>query len=150
MRVQAIEEHIKPVSSFPAESSAEAETRYNDQATAASATGIDTQGYDDCLVVLDLNTITSPGTLDVLVMDSSVGTTAAGASTVTGAAFAQKLFATGQGLALGRVKTKLTKRYLYIRAIAATATAKEYGIQAILGKNELNPVTQVTAAEFTV
>ena len=150
MTRSSLEENLRPQSAFPASSRASADTRHNDQATAASSTGIDTLGYDEALIVLDLNTITSPGTLDITVMDSTVQTGAAGASTITSAAFTQKLLVDAPGIFVGRVKTKLYKRYLHIRAVAATASAKEYGIQVLLGKNEIKPVTQVTAAEFTV
>lgn len=151
MTVIAMEEAVKPSFPFPSTTRALADTRYNDQTTAASATGIDTLGFDEVQIVLGLNTITAPGTLDVIVMDSSIGTSAVGASAITGAAFDQMALADAPGVFNGRIKTKNTKRYLYVRSIAATASLKEYVVLANQGLNETSrPLTQLTAPQFTV
>ena len=150
MSKTAIEEDIKVVSAFPSLSRASADTRYNDNATAASSTGIDTLGFDEALVVLDLGTITGAGTLNVIVMDSSVQAGATGAVAIPGAVFTQKALANCPNVYEGRIKVKNYNRYLHVRAIAATASAKVYGVSVILGKAAERPVSPVNDIGFTV
>jgi len=150
MKPLAAEEFIKVTNPFPSGSRALADTRHNDQVTAASSTGIDTLDFDEALVVLDVLSITSPGTLDITVMDSSVQAGAAGAATITGATFAQKLLVDAPELLVGRIKTKNNKRFIHVRSVAATASAKEYGVMMILTRAHIHPVSQVNTVEFTV
>ena len=149
MPISSLKEKIKIQEAFKALQRSTADTRYNDQTTAASAVGIDTKNFDQAIIALALGTITSPGTLDVTVLESSVGTTAAGANAITNAVIAQKSNG-DSGLYVGQIDTKNTKRYLYVKAVAATASAKAYGISVILGKSDgLDPVTQVNTVAFT-
>lgn len=149
MRIQALTEEIKVVQVKPPDSDAVAETLYNDTATAASATGIDTKDFDEFVLGLDLRTITSPGTLDISVYESDSAATAAGSSLITGAAFAQKVSGV-DGMFLGRIKTKNTKRYLYVKTIKATASAKKFGVFAILGRADAEKVSQDETLGFDV
>lgn len=126
-----------------------ADTRYNDALTAASATGIDTKGYDEALIVADLGAISS-GTLDLTIMDSSLAASAVNATAVTGATFTQLTSSRDSGIYTGRVRTKNTKRYLYIRAVAATADDKAYAVNVLLGKADSLKVTQDNTPDFTV
>jgi len=149
MTVKALEESIRPASAFLPDDRSGTTDLYNDVETLASATGIDTRDYDEALIELSLNTIASTGTLDVTILESSVGTTAAGANAITGAAFSQKSNG-DSGVYVGRIQVKNNKRYLYVKAEQAIATSKKYGVNVILGKSEKEPVTQANTAEFTV
>jgi len=150
MSNESLKEGLLLTPAFEALQRSLADTRYNGLVTAASSTGIDTRDYDQCIIEFNLGTIASTGTLDVAVYESSVSTTSAGSNFLTGASFAQKSNG-DNGLLIGQIDCKNTKRYIYVQAIAAVATAKEYGINVLLGKYDgLSPVTQDNTVAFTV
>ena len=150
MSIESLKEGLYLTTAFEALTRSLADTRYNGLVTAASSTGIDTKDYDQCIIAFNLGTIASTGTLDVAVYESSVGTTSAGSNFITGASFAQKDNG-DNGLFVGQIDCKNTKRYLYVQAIAAVATAKDYGINVLLGKHDgLSPVSQDNTVAFTV
>ncbi len=147
-RIAELEEVIRPAEAFPADERSTATTLINN-AAAGSATGIDTRGYDSALIALNLTTIAGSGTLDIGCYFGASNSDAVTIAALTGASFDQ-MSAGSDGLYVGRIKTKNQARYLYIKAVQASAESKKYAVNAILGKADSDPVTQANTAQFTV
>lgn len=134
----------------PRATSAES-TLYNGSAQGNTGVGIDTRDFDEALIMAQVGAIS--GTLDIAVYDSSVGTNSTGATAITGAAFTQitASYVGSDGVFVGSVKTKNTKRYLYIQTITATAAAKSFAVSVLLGKGDgPMPVSQAQTVAFQV
>lgn len=94
-------------------------TTYNGAAD-ASGVGIDVRDYDECMVVLNVGTVPSNGTLDVTISESDDNTALASASTaITGAVFDQVDADNDESTFVGQVNLKVRKRYLYVKAVVA-------------------------------
>jgi hypothetical protein len=92
---------------------------------------VDTQGYDEAVVVLDTGTFTT-GTLDVKVQESADGSS--GWTDIAGAAFAQVTSTTDDSVYVGSIRME-GPRLRYLRAVAVVATAACLGAVTIhLGK----------------
>lgn len=147
-RVIALEEQIRPAEAFPADERSTATTLINN-AAAGSATGIDTRGYDEALIMLNLTSISGAGTLDIGTYFGASNSDAVAISALTGASFAQKSNG-DDGVFVGRVKVKNQARYLYVKAVQATAASKKYAVSVLLSKADSEPVSQANTVEFTV
>lgn len=150
MTIKALEEMTRVESPFRADARSSAETRYNDQVTASCATGIDTKGYDEALIALDVNAIAGGGTLDVTVLEDDAKSSAVNATAISGAVFTQKTSSDDAKTFVGRIKTKLTQRYLYVKAVQGVAASKKYSVHVLLGRARDLPVSQEQTVEFTV
>lgn len=94
-------------------------TTYNGEAD-ASGIGIDMRDYDECMVVLNIGTVPSDGTIDVTLRHSDDNTALASKSTaITGAVFDQVDADNDQSTFVGQVNLKVKKRYLYVKAVVA-------------------------------
>lgn len=81
---------------------------------------VDTAGYDEAMIVLDVGAITATGTLDVKVQETD--TSGSGYADVASAAFSQKVTATQNAVYVARLKCDgARKRYIRIVAVQATA-----------------------------
>ena len=118
-------------------------------ATTVNGTGIDCKGYDEALIVLALGIIPSTGTVDVKIQESSDNGAADTFADVTGAAFAQKVAASGALTYVGRINLRGRERYLRSVVVVANQTVP-LGVLAILSQAKVNPVTQVNAVGFNV
>ena len=151
---ERVTESSKVVQAFPPRSTSSAETKYNGSVDGNTVVGIDTMNYDEALIMLQIGAIS--GTLDVTVLDSSIDDDSTGATAITGAAFAQVTGAVspsvGQdGVYVGSILTKNTKRYLYVKAVTATAAAKVFGVNVLLTRADgPKPVTQAQTVAFQV
>jgi hypothetical protein len=132
---------------------ATASTLYNGSVDGATCVGIDTMKYDEAAVLLQAGLISS-GTLACSIFDSSVGTTSVGASAITGADFTTltaENYRGSTGVFIGSIKTKNTKRYLYVKTVLTVADAKDFGVTVLLGKGDgAMPVTQGQTVAFAV
>lgn len=105
----------------------------------ANGTGVDTVGYDNGMVVLEVGVVsgTAP-TLNVKIQESDDNSSF---TDVTGATFTQ-VTATGNSQVL-RLSNLNTTRKRYLRAvatIAGTTPSFAYGVEFLLGNNVSNPV----------
>jgi hypothetical protein len=98
---------------------------------------VDTQGFQELLVIVSAGTFSATGTLDVKVQDTT--TSGSGYADVTGAAFTQVTDATDEKIYVGRIKLNsftngtTDKVERYIRVVATQATAATiYGVTVIL------------------
>lgn len=125
-------------------------TDYN-ATTQGGASGIDLQGYDECMIELELGAFAG-GTLDVDLLESATDSAAAATlitdSASTEADFAQKTSANANNPYVVRIRAKDVKRYLFIRVINSSGDAKNYAISALLGKADSEPVSQVNTVDF--
>ena len=129
-----------------------ASTLYNGSVLGATGVGIDTKDFDEAQIMLQIGLISS-GTLDCSVYDSSVGNNSTGSTLVTGASFAQvsSSYVGSTGVFVGSIKTKNTKRYLYVKTVLATADVKDFAVTVALGKGDgAMPVTQGQTVAFQV
>jgi len=84
--------------------------------TNASGYGIDTQPYDDAIVMIDVGTFQgAAATLSVDVYESATDDPSA-ATLLAGAQFADVNEATDDTAYNGAIRTKMNKRYLFVRA----------------------------------
>jgi hypothetical protein len=117
--------------------------------TAASTdgTGIDCQGFEEALVIFDLNTIASTGTADVHVEESDDNSTF---TDITSAVFSQKTAASDITPYVARID--LTKHARYLRAVLACdgSNAVIAGVAFLLGSPKNLPVTQANTVGFDV
>lgn len=149
MRISALEESIRPAEAFPADERSTATTLINNAAS-GSATGIDTRDYDEALVMLNLTSISSTGTLDIGAYYGASDNDTPGITAITGASFDQ--YENGDdGVYVGRIKTKnIGGRYLYIKAVQAVAASKKYAVNVLLSKADKAPVSQANTVVYTV
>jgi len=106
----------------------------------ATVTGtvVDTAGYDEAMIILDVGTITATGTLDVKVQEAVVAAFSTPID-ITGAAFPQVLPATDDAVFVGHVRlTAARKRYMRVSATDATAAAL-MGCSIVLMKGIVKP-----------
>ena len=128
-----------------------------------NGTGINVQGVDEALVVLQLGTLTATATLDVKVQHSDDDSTYVD---ITGAVFAQKLPADSDGEFVGRIDLVGAKKFIRLVAVTATANTVYSGhFSLIMGPGSsagtVNPptaaqsqkdipVSQINAVEFNI
>jgi hypothetical protein len=123
------------------------------QVTAATATyggaGVDTQGFRDAKIVLNVGTCLGPTTLGVEICENSANSPV-GSIPITGAAFLVSA-TNDQNVLVGNVQG--TKRYLFARAVASapgSPTITGLGITAELGDAVSAPVSQSQTVAFDV
>ena len=144
----ALYEEVKVINAFLPASYA-AGTNYN--GAASGAVGIDMRGFDEATIIVHAGTVTGSGTLDITPMQNTTNTTV-GVAVVpnvagTTQAFPQIVAANDETVYIGRLQAKNMNRYLFIRAVGATA-ASVFGITVILSKAAQMPVSQVNAVSF--
>ena len=149
MRLGEIEERVRPATAFKPDERSTATTLINDAAS-GSATGIDTRDYDTAMIMVELTSISSTGTLDIGTYYGASNADSAGITAITGASFTQLTNSSSAGIYVGRVKTKNQGRYLYVKAVQAGAFSKKYDVKVLLYKADKEPVTQANTVEFTV
>lgn len=115
--------------------------------TGHTGTAVDTQGFDDCLVVLTVGTIATTGTLDVKVQECD--TTGGSWSDITGAAFSQYTSASDETHVVGRIHVAGRKRYLRGFANVAAA-ASEFSVGFILASAQRTPTSQTASVAFNL
>jgi hypothetical protein len=142
-------EGVKVVQAFePDEKSTEA-TLHNG-ATSTNATGIDTKGFREALIVVNVGDMASTGSLAIDVAFSAESTDATVTPTVLSGTSIAIADTEDDNVFVGRVKVDAQARYLYVKCVESGAVAKNYGITVLLsGANSL-PVTQENTEEFDV
>lgn len=114
--------------------------RPNTVTATANGTGIDTKGYHDGMVTLEVGTVagTAP-TLDVKIQESDDNTTFVD---ITGATFTQVTASNNtQKLRIADLNGGTRKRYIRaVATIAGTGPSFAFAVNAILGQAESNPV----------
>jgi len=101
-----------------------------------STSGIDTQGFNDALFLLNINQIDNPATMTAAIYESDVNSSAS-AVAITGADFG--VFSkSNQGPFSGSVKCSEKKRYLFMRTQQSGPTAS-YSATVLLGAAASNP-----------
>jgi len=147
--IKGLHEEVKVVQVVPPETVTATLTTYNNT-TAAAASGIDTQGFDEMLVELSLGAIT--GTLDVAVFDSATddgeAATAFTDGSGTAADFDQLGSSDDDKTLIIRVRARDMKRYCFIKVTNADASSKAFGINVLLAGAEDQPVTQDNTVDF--
>ena len=145
-----LHEIIKTVQVTPPAAVTATLTTYNNT-TAAAASGIDLQGFEEMLCELSLGALT--GGLTVSLLDSATDDGEAATAITDEAGTAAAFDALGSSddnkTLLIRVRTKDVKRYLFIKVINATGGSKTFGINLILGAAKAYPVTQENTVDFT-
>jgi hypothetical protein len=123
------------------------------QVTSATATyggaGVDTQGFRDAKIVLNVGTCLGPTTLGVEICENS-SNSPVGSIPITGAAFLVSS-SNDDGVQVGNVQG--TKRYLFARSVACapgSPTITGLAITAELGDAASAPVTQQKTVAFDV
>jgi len=81
-------------------------------AVTTNGTGVDTRGYHQALVILNVGTVTT--SLDVKVQESSDDDTADSYADITGAAFTQVTTANDNAIYVARINLTGTERYIRI------------------------------------
>lgn len=116
-------------------------------AAGAAASGIDTQGYDEALVLLNVGDVVSGATLDVTVLENS-SDTSSGASAISGATFTQ--VDSNTDARMGSIVVKKTQRYIFPQVVkAGTAVSSVLGIETLLYKGRA-PTATHTAGDFDI
>ena len=126
---------------------------YHNGATGTVTNGIDTRGFDELLVELNVGAVAAAHTLDVTIWQNDTNTTT-GATVVedkdgTDMAFAQIADGGNESATLiGRIQCKNTKRYIFVKAVVVGASGIAASVNLILGKPKSEPVTQDIAVAF--
>ena len=113
---------------------------------AVNGPAIDTAGFDEALIILDVGTIAATGTLAVKVQEDTAS--AFGSPTdIAGAAFTSKVTGDSNTVFVGRVQLEVGREQ-FIRIVATQATAAvDAGVIVVL----TNPVQQpAQTPEFAV
>ena len=98
-------------------------------AVTTDGTGIDTQGFHQALIVLNVGTVTT--SLDVKVQESSDDGSSDAYADVSGAAFAQATTANDNTVYVARVNLTGTERY--IRCVGTgVGGSQSYGVDVVL------------------
>lgn len=125
---------------------------YNGSAVSVTNNGIDVSGFDEAVFMVSVGDVNS-STLDVSLYESDgidpseatlVSLPVAGASSGTNASFTQ---IDENGNSFGAVKTKATKKYLWV-VTESGASAQEYAVFYALGKADSVAVSQT--ADFDI
>lgn len=112
-----------------------------------NGTGVDTIGFDECVVVLNSGTNTGAGTLDVHVEESDDNLTF---TDITGAAFTQVVAANDNTVYQGRIDLRGRKRYIRAVAVGDGANAAIGGVVFALHGAAVRPITPVNTEAFDV
>ena len=106
--------------------------------TSATNTGLDTRDYDECVIHLNVGTL-SAGGYSAAVYECATNN-ADSATAVSGADFTAVTTATDDDQQVGAVVCKATKRYLWVRTVSnSTAGNFDIGAVAILYKADKSP-----------
>lgn len=98
-------------------------------AVTTNGTGIDTRGYHQALVILNVGTVTT--TLDVKVQESSDDDTADSYADISGAAFTQVTTANDVTVYVARINLDATERYIRVVGTGVGAS-QSYGVDVVL------------------
>lgn len=126
---------------------------YNNGATGTVTNGVDTRASEEALIELNVGVVAAAHTLDVSIWQNDTNTTT-GATAVTdkdgtAMAFAQIVNGGNASATLvGRIQTKNTKRYLFVKAVVVGASGIAMSANVILGKNDVEPISQDITVAF--
>jgi hypothetical protein len=123
---------------------------YTDTApvVATEALVIDTKGYEDLFVVLNVGVVAGTGiAVKVQEDDASDGGTAVDVASAT---FTTLTAANDVDMYVGRVKLRGRKRYLLLAFTFTAVTASNLSATAILSNARVYPVTQKNTVAFAV
>ena len=115
---------------------------------------IDTQGYKEMLVVVNLGDILSTTTLACKLYENSADDFTTAVPVTGGVLLSAGTSTTDQTQLLGNVLTTQRKRYMWVGAMssggsAASETSSAHiGVDVILGKGTSNPQTQTTTIDL--
>lgn len=98
-------------------------------AVTTNGTGIDTRGYHQALVVLNVGTVTT--SLDVKVQQSSDDGSSDAYADISGAAFTQVTTANDVTVYVARVNLDATERYIRVVG-TGVGTSQSYGVDVVL------------------
>jgi len=98
-------------------------------AVTTNGTGVDTRGYHQALVILNVGTVTT--SLDVKVQESSDDDTADSYADITGAAFTQVTTANDNAIYVARINLTGTERYIRIVG-TGVGSSQSYAVDVIL------------------
>ena len=98
-------------------------------AVTTDGTGIDTRGYHQALVVLNVGTVTT--SLDVKVQQSSDDGSSDAYADISGAAFTQVTTANDVAVYVARVNLDATERYIRVVGTGVGAS-QSYGVDVVL------------------
>jgi hypothetical protein len=150
MHIEGLHESLKIVESqVPAVLAAG--TTFN--GAASGAVGIDTQGFSEALILLNVGAVAAAHTLDVSIWENSTNTTVGVTAVVNSAAVAQAFAQVVDGgaestILVGRIQTKNTKRYLFVKVVVVGASGIATSVLVALGKGMSGAVAQTNAVAF--
>lgn len=98
-------------------------------AVTTNGTGIDTRGYHQALVILNVGTVTT--SLDVKVQESSDDDAADSYADISGAAFAQVTTANDVTVYVARINLDATERYIRVVG-TGVGGSQSYGVDVVL------------------
>jgi len=136
---------LKPVQAIPAASLTG--TTYN--GVSVTGSGIDTQGYDGALIVLNAGTFTNAASALVTVIESATNDYS-GATLVTGATFTAITTANDVALHKGFVLTSASKRYIWVKAVLTGDGTAPMSATVLLGRPSAMPEATKTDLVFCV
>ena len=123
-------------------------TLFNGESTTTSGISIDTQDYDECLIVLNTGTFSSSATVDFAVYESDTDNTGV-ATALSDADFTQVTSANDESRQSMNILCKNTKRYLWVRSSkTGTTDAALICATAILGKKRNGPTDESPVADI--
>lgn len=135
-----LHEAVKNDQAFTPKDRSTANTLYNDAAI-ADAAGIDTQGYDDVVVVINCGVIGATTlTFDVGFADIDDAEDSSFAI-LSGTTQAVVNADDGKEFTIG-IRAKDNGRYLFVKCVQADAVSAVYGVSVQLGQADKEPVTQ--------
>ena len=113
-----------------------------------NGTCVDSMGFEEMLIILNVGENAAGGTLDVKLQEGAESD-GSDAADITGAAFTQ--ITTSNDVNIYVARLNLRGRERYIRAVGVTATAAcTYSVSGIMAGALSLPVSQVNSAVFSV
>lgn len=148
-----LHETIKVVQAQEPKSHTETVNLYNNLVLASATTnGIDTLGFEEAMVVINLGVIGADGTTFTVMSSQTPDANHASLANVTdtaGTVCAKTVVdADDNKTFVLRFKCNEKKRYVFIKSLATGATAQVYGVNVLLGKPKSEPVTQLQTVAF--
>jgi hypothetical protein len=134
--MQKIIELIKTIVAVIAQTSSSAATLYNG-VSSGGTNGLDTREQDELVIVANIGTIATSGTLDLTLVESATNDSST-ATAITGAVFTQFTPANDNAQYCGSVKCKNYKRYIWVKSVQ-TAHAIVFGVSAVMGHSNRLP-----------
>ena len=131
-------EQVKQVSMVSPVARTSAVTLYNGVA-ATTISFLDTAGYGDLVLTLDVGTCGAASSVAVTVVESDA-TDPSAATAITDAAFTTISDANALAIQKGYIKVKNAKQYVWLKTVQANTTSTIFGCVANLGEPKSAPV----------